>query len=147
MTLVKFRPTRTSCATPARLENIFDSFFNDAWPGFGQEFGGWEPRVDIEETDEAIVLHADLPGLSKDDIGITVEDNTLTIRGERKRDARGESSGYHRVERSYGVFRRSFRLPANVLSEQVEAAYRDGVLQVTVPKAEEVKPRQIQIKG
>ena len=147
MTLVKFRPSRSMCATPSNLEQIFDSFFTDSWPGFGQEFGGWAPQVDVEETDDAIVLHADLPGVNKADISISVEDGTLTLRGERKHESDENTLRFRRVERTYGSFRRSFTLPAHVLADKVEATFKNGVLEVSVPKAEVAKPRTIAIKG
>ena len=147
MTLVKFRPMRSALATPARLDRLVDSFFNDNLLGFGQDFGGWAPQVDVEETKDAIVFHADLPGLSKKDITITTEKGTLTICGERKNEVDDPKSQFHCVERSYGSFRRSFTLPNNVKVDSVEATYRDGVLEVSVPKADEVKPKSIEIKG
>jgi HSP20 family protein len=123
-----------------------DSFITDSWPGFGQEVSGWAPQVDVEETTDAIIIRADLPGLEKKDISISVEDHKLTIRGERKNEVEDKKSNYHRVERTYGSFRRSFSLPANVQTDSVEASYKDGVLEVSVPKSEVAKPKSIEIK-
>jgi HSP20 family protein len=133
--------------TQNRLDQIFDSFFADPWRNSESELTGWAPQVDVEETKDAFKFHADLPGLSKKDIAISVENNRLTIKGERKNEVDERTSRFHRVERFYGSFCRSFHLPATVLSDRVEASYRDGVLEVTVPKAEEIKPREIEIKG
>lgn len=146
MTLVKFTPMRDLLVTQNRLNRVFDNFFGERTPDVHQEFGTWSPEVDVEETRDAIVLKADLPGLSKKDLHISVEDNRLTIRGERKSEHSDDGRNFHRVERTYGAFCRTFSLPATVLSDKVEAVYRDGVLEVTVPKAEAVKPREIEIK-
>lgn len=147
MTLVKFKPMRAANCAPSTMDQVFDSFFTDSWPGFGREWSGWAPQVDVEETGDAIVIHADLPGMDKKDIEISVENRELTIRGERKQETDEKKSNFHRVERTYGSFRRSFALPANVLADKVEATYKDGVLEVSVPKAEAVKPKAIEIKS
>lgn len=147
MTLVKFTPARELWRSQNRLDQIFDSFFGDTWRTNDSELSNWAPEVDVEETTDAFKFHADLPGLNKKDIAISVEDNRLTIKGERKSEVDEKTSRFHRVERSYGSFSRSFRLPATVLSDRVEASYKDGVLQITVPKAEAVKPREIEIKS
>jgi HSP20 family protein len=108
--------------------------------------GTWHPAVDIFETDaREIVLKAELPGLKREDIDVSVENNTLTIRGERKKDDAVSEDQYHRVERSFGPFSRSFTLPSTVDAGRVRAEYRDGVLTVTLPMREEARPRQIQV--
>ena len=147
MTLVKFAPMRGPWQTHHRLDRICDSFFSDTQLERSPESCNWSPRVDVEETDKALVLRADLPGLDKKDMHINVEDNRLTIRGERKSQSEEKDANFHRVERTYGTFTRSFTLPATVLADQMEASYRDGVLEVVIPKAEEVKPREIEIKS
>lgn len=109
--------------------------------------GAWQPAVDIFETEgREIVLKAELPGLKREDIDLTVENNTLTIRGERRRDPEVADDRYHRVERQFGAFSRSFTLPATVDGAGVRAEYRDGVLTVTLPVREEARPRQIQVE-
>jgi HSP20 family protein len=108
---------------------------------------GWTPPVDIYETEgREVVLKADLPGLRREDISLTVENSTLTIRGERRRDEGIKEEGYHRIERAYGSFSRSFTLPATVDASRVRAEYRDGVLSVSLPFREEARPRQIQVE-
>ena len=108
--------------------------------------GSWLPPVDIYETPtHEIVLKAEAPGLKREDIDLTVENNTLTIRGERKKDEAVAEDQYHRVERSFGPFSRSFTLPSTVDAGRVRAEYRDGVLTVTLPMREEARPRQIQV--
>jgi HSP20 family protein len=108
--------------------------------------GSWMPPVDIYETAaHEIVLKAEAPGLRREDIDLTVENNTLTIRGERQRDEAISEDRYHRVERSFGPFSRSFTLPSTIDAGRVRAEYRDGVLTVTLPMREEARPRQIQV--
>lgn len=109
--------------------------------------GSWLPPVDIYETDSReIVLKAELPGLRREDIDLTVENNTLTIRGERKRDETIREDRYHRIERSYGSFSRSFTLPNTVDAGKVRAEYREGVLMIQLPLRDEARPRQIQVE-
>jgi HSP20 family protein len=108
---------------------------------------GWMPPVDIYENEaREIILKAELPGLRREDIDLTVENTTLTIRGERRRDDSISNERYHRMERQYGPFSRSFTLPNTLDSGHVRADYRDGVLTVTVPLREEARPRQIQVE-
>jgi HSP20 family protein len=108
--------------------------------------GAWAPPVDIYETDDReIVLKAELPGLRREDIDLTVENSTLTIRAERKRDDGVRENQYHRTERAYGTCSRSFTLPSAVDSVRVKADYRDGVLTMRLPLRDEARPRQIQV--
>ena len=126
---------------------LIDSLLGEHANGQSEELGarGWVPLVDIQETPESYRLHAELPGLTKDDIQITIEDNVLRLSGERKfeRDVKKES--FQRIERSYGAFARSFTLPTQVDSEKVQAVFENGVLSLTVPKQEQAKPRKITI--
>jgi len=109
--------------------------------------GGWMPPVDIYETeDREVVMKVEVPGLRRDDIDVTVEDNTLTIKGERRRDDTINEDRFHRVERAYGVFSRSFTLPNTVDGARVRAEYRDGVLTIVLPVRDEARPRQIQVE-
>lgn len=105
----------------------------------------WMPPVDVRETDEALTLFVELPGIKSEDVDITVENRTLTIRGERKFEKDVERENFHRIERAYGAFARTFTLPTNVRTEDVEANFADGVLTLALPKAEEAKPRKIKI--
>jgi HSP20 family protein len=108
---------------------------------------GWLPPVDIYETDsKELVLTVELPGLKREDIDLTVEQNTLTIKGQRRPDDGVREQQYHRVERSYGSFTRSFTLPATIETSGVRADYRDGVLTITLPVRSDAKPRQIQVE-
>jgi HSP20 family protein len=106
----------------------------------------WTPAVDIVETENELVLKADLPEVKIEDIDIRVEDGTLTLKGERKFEKTENERGYHRIERSYGAFSRSFTLADSISPEGVKAAFKDGVLTVTLPKKEIAKPRQIKVE-
>jgi HSP20 family protein len=109
--------------------------------------GHWLPPVDIYENDQhELVLRAELPGVRREDIDVTVEHNVLTLRGDRRRDDRVKDSQYHRAERAYGAFSRSFTLPATIDGHQVRADYRDGMLTVTLPLRIDARPRQIQVE-
>ena len=107
--------------------------------------GAWAPAVDIHETDQAIVLKADLPGVNPNEVDIRVEDNTLYLKGERKMEKETKEENYHRIERSYGSFSRTFILPRTVSAEKISADYKNGVLNITMLKKEESKPKQIHI--
>src|SRR6266852_8826283 len=109
--------------------------------------GSWSPSVDIYENKDHIVLEAELPGMSREDFDLSVENNVITLRGERHFEKKEETDNYHRVERAYGTFMRSFTLPNTVSAEGANADYRNGVLRVTLPKREETKARRIEVKG
>ena len=149
MTFQLTRRTRPHVFHP-RFDRLFEHALTDFFaPNLrGDEdvqASSWVPSVDIRETDEALSLAMDLPGLTRDDVEIVVEDRTLTVRGERKFEKDVENGNYHRVERTYGAFSRSFSLPANVQTDQVKAHFADGVLSLDLPKVEESKPRKIEI--
>jgi HSP20 family protein len=105
----------------------------------------WSPAVDIYETENELVLKADLPDVKLENIDVRVENETLTIKGERRFEQDENSKGFHRIERSYGAFMRSFSVPATVETDKVAADYKDGVLTVTLPKKEAAKPRQVKV--
>jgi HSP20 family protein len=110
-------------------------------------YGAWNPSVDIFEDKENLVLEAELPGLKRDDFELSFENNVLTLRGERKLEKKTEGDNYHRVERAYGSFTRSFTLPQTVTADGAKAEFKDGVLRVTLPNREETKARKIEIMG
>jgi HSP20 family protein len=105
----------------------------------------WSPAVDILESEDALILKADLPDVKTEDIDVRVENQTLTLRGHRKFEKDDNAKGYHRIERSYGEFVRSFALPSIVDTEKVNADYKNGVLTITIPKREAAKPRQVKV--
>jgi HSP20 family protein len=134
------------------LQQEMNRIFNEFVRGGAGEEGSWgqytwTPPVDISETDDALVFTADLPGVSKDDVSIEVHQNTLTLRGERTHAAEVKDDHYHRVERAYGPFQRSFVLPTMVDQEKVQATYHDGVLELRLPKSEAAKPKRIAIQS
>ncbi len=139
--ITRWTPT-TAYLSREPFARMFDSFFNDMQ---GEETRSWVPPVDIQETGEAYLFHAELPGLTRDDIHITLENNVLRVSGERKLDKDVKKENYHRVERTYGTFTRTFTMPTQVDSDKVLAAFENGVLTVTVPKSERAKPRKIEI--
>lgn len=109
--------------------------------------GAWIPSVDIYEDQDKLILEADLPGLKREDFEISIENNVITLKGERKFEKKVEGDNYHRVERSYGSFTRSFTLPQNVTAEGATADFEHGILRVSLPKREETKARKIEISG
>lgn len=106
----------------------------------------WLPAVDVVEGGSDYTVRVELPGVDKKDVAITVHNDVLTIRGEKKREEEKKDKNYHRIERSYGIFQRSFTLPSSVKSEKIEATFESGVLSVMLPKAEEAKPKEIEVK-
>ena len=147
MSIVRYDPFRDLRTLQEEVNRLFSS---NLTRGFGEEGigrGAWNPSVDIFENKDQIVLEAELPGMKQDDFELTVENNVITLRGERQFEKKEESDNYHRVERSYGSFTRSFTLPQTVSAEGATAEYSNGVLRVTLPKREETKARRIQINN
>ncbi len=140
MILTKYDPF-ISPNTFGAFEDTLNRFF--AAPAASRP---WTPPVDIVETEQELVLKADVPDMTEKDIAITIENGTLTIKGERKFEKKDDKAGYHRIERSFGSFARSFTLPETVEAEKVTAAYKNGVLTVALPKKELAKPRAIEVK-
>jgi len=129
------------------MNRMFDSFFRG---GTDEEFPlaatSWRPAVDIAEEDSAFVVKMELPGVTKEDVKITMENGLLTVKGEKREEKESKGTNYHRVERGYGAFQRSFTLPNTVKGEKVEASFRDGILNITLPKSEESKPKEIEVR-
>jgi HSP20 family protein len=146
MAIVRFEPFRDLMTLQDRMNRLFGESYR---PQTGEEDwalgGSWAPAVDIYEQDNNIVIKAELPGVDPKDVDIRLDNNVLTIKGERKFDNEVKKENYHRVERAYGVFTRSFTLPSGVDPNGIKAEYKDGVLRLTLPKREEAKPKQIQI--
>ncbi len=133
-----------------RFDRVFNEMLNELWGGTArtEEMASrsWMPPVDVRETADALRFVCELPGLKKEDVTITLENQVLTLSGERKFEKENQGESFHRVERAYGAFSRSFTLPANIKSDKVEAAFADGVLTIELPKLEESKPRKIVIR-
>jgi HSP20 family protein len=135
--------------TLRRLNNVLDEAFGN-WPLQQDESGSitsaWHPAVDVFEDKDAVKIVAELPGVKPDDVKLSLESNLLTIRGEKKQEAEERSERVHRYERSYGSFERAFALPSTVDGEKISAEYQNGILTVTVPKAERARPREIPVR-
>jgi HSP20 family protein len=153
MTLIRYQaPELTPWSAPDRWSNLRDelnSFFElPFWSSSaraGQLFSGWSPALDLYQSNDNVIAVAELPGMRKEDIEISLHDGTLTISGDRTRQSSSNGEKAERTERYIGRFRRSIALPTRVDANKVRATYNDGILTVTLPKAEEVKPKQIQV--
>src|SRR3954452_213020 len=146
MALVCWEPAREISSLQSEMNRLFNTFFDTPTSGGnGGAARRWMPAMDLVETDEHFVLRADLPGLTEGDVNIEVEDNVLTVSGERKAEHETTKEGYHRVERAFGSFSRSLTLPEGVDAEAVTASFDRGVLEIRVPKPEQRKPRKVSI--
>ena len=145
MALVRWEPVRELNSIQGEINRLFNSFF-DTPLGAGEGGGRrWLPAMDLVEADDRYVLRADLPGLAEGDVKIEVEDNVLTVSGERRAEHEQRGEGYHRLERAYGAFSRSLTLPEGVDADAVQASFERGVLEVRIPKPEQRKPRRVSI--
>ena len=147
MSITRYDPFRDLRALQDEVNRRFSSGMTRDFGDEGIARAAWTPTVDIYENKDNIVLEAELPGMNREDFELTVENNVLTLRGERRFEKRDEGDNYHRVERAYGQFTRSFTLPQTVSAENAAAEYKNGVLRVALRKREEVKARRIEIKG
>ena len=148
MALIRWDPFRDLLSLQDRMNRLFEEsmtrnkVFEEALTT-----GIWSPVVDIYETDTSVILKAELPGMTKEDIAIEINENNLILKGERKFQKDIKEENYHRIERSYGSFSRSFTLPDTVDRERVSASFKDGILEITIPKIEGARPKQIEIEG
>ncbi len=145
MTLIRWRPMRQMENIQDEVNRVFDSFFTTPMRRRGEDMGNWLPDVDIVEDKDRIDVQVDLPGMEKEDVKVSVEDNILTIKGERKSYTEEKDKTYHQIERTYGKFTRSFSLPSTVDGSKIKANYKNGVLKIELPKAEAVKPKEIPV--
>ena len=145
MAIVRWDPTREVDSLQSEVNRLFDTFFG------GRSANGalrrWVPPMDLVETDDHLVLRADLPGLDSDDVNIEVKDSVLTVSGERKTEHEERADGFYRVERASGGFSRSMSLPQDVDAERIDASFDKGVLEVRIPKPEERKPHRVEISA
>ena len=142
--LIRFSPSTEIRSLQREIDRMFDSVLPRGNGDADQAV--WAPRVDLAETENSYLIHLDVPGMKKDELEVSFQDGSLTVCGERRQRASEEEANFVRVERRFGRFYRSFDLPKTVDSAKIEASYEDGVLTVAVPKAEESKPRTVQIK-
>jgi len=147
MSIVRYDPFRDLRTLQEEVNRLFTGNLSRAFEDEGIARGSWSPNVDIYENKEQIVLEAELPGMNREDFDLSVENNVITLRGERHFEKQDEKDNYHRVERAYGSFLRSFTLPNTVSTEGASAEYRNGVLRVVLPKREETRARKIEVKG
>lgn len=146
MNITRWDPFRELQDVSQRLNSLFARPFDG---GFGREFltvAEWSPAVDVSETDAEFVIKAELPEVKKEDVKVTMEDGVLTLTGERKQEKEEKGKRYHRIERSYGSFMRSFELPENVDTAKAKAEYKDGMLTLSLPKTEKAKAKSLEIK-
>lgn len=146
MAVVKWDPFRDLLSIQDRMNKLFEQTLSRSRTEEGIAASTWAPAVDIYETPDTIVMKAELPGLTREDIEIQIRDNTLTLKGERRFAKDVQEENYLRIERAYGAFQRSFTLPASVQQEKIRALFRDGVLELTLPKAEGAKAKKITIE-
>jgi HSP20 family protein len=148
MALVRWEPVRELTSLQSEMNRLFNTFFDTPTTSTNGNGGirRWVPSMDLVETDEHFVLRADLPGLSEGDVSIELEDNVLTVAGERKAEHEDKKEGFYRMERSFGQFRRSLTLPDGVDADGIGATFDKGVLEVRIPKPEERKPRRVAIQ-
>ena len=144
MALVRFDPGREVDSLQSEVNRVFDAFFGG---GGGSARRRWVPAMDLAETDDHLILRADLPGLTKDDVEIEVKDGVLSVSGERKAENEERSGDFYRVERTFGRFSRSLTLPTGIDASQIGAEFENGVLEVKIPKPAERKPQRIEIGG
>jgi HSP20 family protein len=148
MAIIRWDPYRELAAVQERMNRLFE----ETWGGRGRRAdedsvaASWMPAVDVRETKDALELNVELPGIDPKDVAISVEGGVLTIKGSRTFEKAAEGETYHRIERAYGSFERSFTLPSNVDPERVEARFRQGLLVLVLPKREEARPKSISIK-
>ena len=147
MNIVKYDPFRELKSLQDEMTRLFTGVQPAPFNREEMTRGAWAPSVDIFEDKDRLILEAELPGMSRDDFEISVENNVITLSGERKFEKKTEGDNYHRVERSYGSFTRSFTLPQSVTADGATADFDNGVLRVSLPKREETKARKIEISG
>ena len=144
MELIPWRPFGLT-SFRREMDDLWNRFFGET-PSLRRFAGEWAPSVDISETKDNFVVKAELPGLEAKDVNVSISGNVLTIKGEKKKEEEEKDEHHHFIERYYGSFQRSFQIPANVKAEKIEAAFDKGVLKVTLPKTEEAKKKEIEIK-
>jgi HSP20 family protein len=145
MAIIRWEPTRELATFQNEVNRLFNSFFDTPTHGSGNQSRRWIPATDLVETEGEYVLRADLPGLTEADVNIELEDNVLTVSGERNAEHEDHKEGYYRLERAFGSFSRSLTLPDGTDPEAIRASFDKGVLEVRVPKPEQRKPRKVAI--
>jgi HSP20 family protein len=145
MAIIKWDPYRDIVTLRDRMNRLFEEMSGPKSEDQDIMAGAWAPSVDIYENENEVVLAAEIPGVDEKDVEIKIEDNNLTLRGERKFEKETKEENYHRIERSYGSFFRSFSLPSYIDQDRIEAEHENGVLKIRMPKRAELKPRKVKI--
>ena len=145
MTIIKWTPAREIASLQQGINRLFEDVFTQSGDYDSETMGVWRPPVDIIDTEPAIVIFAEIPGVDKDAVAIEVKENVLSISGERMVDHSMGNGSYMRSERVFGRFARSFALPAMIPTEKITASFKDGVLKITIPKPEAEQPRKVSI--
>jgi len=145
MELIPWRPFGTLSSSRRDLDSLWNRFFRET-PSMGTFTEEWLPSVDISETENKLLIKAELPGLEANDVNVSISGDLLTIKGEKKKEEEEKDEYHHYIERYSGSFQRSFRLPINVQADKVEATFDKGVLKITLAKVEEAKKKEIEIK-
>ena len=145
MAIIRWDPFRDMMTLREKMNRLFEDVVSSRGEERDLVASAWTPSVDIFETENEILLNAELPGIKEEDMEIKIEDNTLSIKGERKFEKETKEENYHRIERSYGSFYRSFQLPNYIDQDKIKAEHEDGVLRVSMPKKAETKPRSVKV--
>jgi HSP20 family protein len=145
MGITRWRPLRDLVSMQEEMNRLFDDFFGRPLVRAEGTEGVWSPSVDVSEDKDNVIVRAEMPGMKKEEVKISIQDNVLTLKGEKKQEKEEKDANYHRIERSYGSFSRSFTLPTAVKADKVKASYKDGMLNITLPKTEEAKPKEIPV--
>jgi HSP20 family protein len=145
MAIIRWDPFRDMVSLREKMNRLFEDVFTGRGDDKELASSTWAPAVDIFETENELVMSAEIPGIDEKDIEIKLEDNTLTLKGERKFEKETKEENYHRIERSYGSFYRAFTLPNSVDLDKIHAEHENGILKITLPKRQELKPRNVKI--
>ncbi len=145
--ITAWRPLQDIFSTRREIDRIFDNFFHNQSVPKSATDSAWSPPVDVVDAQDHVEFHAEVPGMTEDDVKVSVSENVLTITGEKKTETEDTKDGYHLSERSYGQFQRSFTLPGNLVTEDIAASYKNGVLSISVPKVKKEEARQIPINA
>lgn len=146
MSITKYDPFHDLRSLQDEVNRLFTGAFPKSTPQEEILRGAWSPNIDIYENKEQLVLQAELPGMKTEEVDVSIENNVITISGERKFEKKEETDNYHRIERAFGSFSRSFTLPQTVTAEGATADFREGILTIALPKREETKARKIEVK-
>lgn len=144
--LTTWKPLQDIFSTRRDIDRIFDNFFGNHGVSHSRTDSAWAPPVDVVDAEDHVEFHAEVPGLSEDDVHVSVTENVLTIKGEKKSESEDKNTGYHLVERNYGQFQRSFSLPKNLRTDDIDASFKNGVLSISVPKTKKEEAKEIPIR-